>query len=84
VYAGKFPDPGALIVDGTWYAYGTNGPAGNVPVLTSPDLLALRAAEGTFASPLRDLGELWLIYGRKSPRSQTGTGNGRRKGRKRE
>ena len=39
VYSENFPDPGALLVDGTWYAYGTNGPAGNVPVLTSPDLV---------------------------------------------
>ena len=39
VYDKNFPDPGALLVDGTWYAYGTNGPAGNVPVLTSPDLV---------------------------------------------
>lgn len=39
VYAENFPDPGALLVDGTWYAYGTNGPAANVPILTSPDLV---------------------------------------------
>lgn len=39
VYQANFPDPAALLVEGTWYAYGTNGPAGNVPVLTSPDLV---------------------------------------------
>ncbi|MFC7534886.1 glycoside hydrolase family 43 protein [Actinoplanes sp. GCM10030250] len=39
VFAENFPDPGALLVDGTWFAYGTNGPAGNVPVMTSPDLV---------------------------------------------
>ncbi len=39
VFSDNFPDPGALLVGSTWYAYGTNGPAGNVPVLTSPDLV---------------------------------------------
>ena len=39
VHVENFPDPGALLVDKTWHAYGTNGPAGNVPVLTSPDLV---------------------------------------------
>jgi beta-xylosidase len=39
IYAENFPDPGALLVGGTWYAYGTNGPTGNVPVLTSSDLV---------------------------------------------
>ncbi len=39
VFAENFPDPGALLAGGTWYAYGTNGPAGNVPVMTSPDLV---------------------------------------------
>ncbi len=39
VFEENFPDPGALLVDGTWHAYGTNGPTGNVPVLTSPDLV---------------------------------------------
>jgi beta-xylosidase len=38
VYGHNFPDPGVLAVDGTYYAYGTNGPLGNVPLLTSPDL----------------------------------------------
>jgi beta-xylosidase len=44
VYGENFPDPGALLVDGTWHAYGTNGPAGNVPILTSPDLVRWTAA----------------------------------------
>nr|WP_296069253.1 glycoside hydrolase family 43 protein [uncultured Actinoplanes sp.] len=39
VHPENFPDPGALLADGTWYAYGTNGPRGNVPVMTSPDLV---------------------------------------------
>jgi beta-xylosidase len=39
VHPGPFPDPGVLEVDGTWYAYGTNGPDGNVPLLASTDLV---------------------------------------------
>ncbi|MEV4347989.1 glycoside hydrolase family 43 protein [Actinoplanes sp. NPDC049596] len=39
VFGENFPDPGALLVDGTWHAYGTNGPSGNVPILTSTDLV---------------------------------------------
>jgi beta-xylosidase len=39
VYLENFPDPGVLLVDGTWYAYGTNNTASNVPILTSPDLV---------------------------------------------
>lgn len=34
-----YPDPGVLFVDGTYYAYVTNGLGGNVPVLSSPDLV---------------------------------------------
>ncbi|GAA0817118.1 glycoside hydrolase family 43 protein [Spirilliplanes yamanashiensis] len=39
VHADNFPDPGALLADGTWYAYGTNTGTANVPVLTSTDLV---------------------------------------------
>ena len=39
VYLENFPDPGAILVDGTWYAYGTNNTSQNVPILTSPDLV---------------------------------------------
>ena len=39
VHAGDFPDPGVLEVDDTWYAYGTNGPGGTVPMLSSTDLV---------------------------------------------
>jgi beta-xylosidase len=39
VYRGNFPDPAVIEQDGIWYAYGTNGAAGNVPLLTSPDLV---------------------------------------------
>lgn len=44
VYGGNFPDPAAIRVDERWYAYGTNGRAGNVPVLTSPDLVTWEEA----------------------------------------
>lgn len=39
VYLENFPDPGVILVDRTWYAYGTNDTAANTPVLTSPDLV---------------------------------------------
>jgi beta-xylosidase len=39
VHGGDFPDPGVLEVGGTWYAYGTNGPGGTVPLLASTDLV---------------------------------------------
>jgi beta-xylosidase len=39
VHLENFPDPGAVRVDDTWYAYGTNNNAANVPVMTSPDLV---------------------------------------------
>jgi predicted ribosome quality control (RQC) complex YloA/Tae2 family protein len=35
VFADNFPEPGAILVDGAWYAYGTNGASANVPVMTS-------------------------------------------------
>jgi beta-xylosidase len=44
VFADNFPDPGAILVDGVWHAYGTNNPAANVPVLTSPDLVTWTGA----------------------------------------
>lgn len=37
-----FPDPHVLTVDGTYYAYGTNGPAGTVQVVVSDDLVDWR------------------------------------------
>jgi beta-xylosidase len=39
VYQSNFPDPGVIRVDGVYYAYGTNGPRGNIPMLTSTDLV---------------------------------------------
>jgi beta-xylosidase len=40
VHAHNFPDPGVLLVDGVYHAYGTNGRTGNVPLLTSTDLVS--------------------------------------------
>jgi beta-xylosidase len=38
-YAGDFPDPGLLVVGGTYYAYSTQVGATNVPVMRSTDLV---------------------------------------------
>lgn len=38
VHPYDFPDPSVIEVDGTYYAFATNGPAGTVQVLTSRDL----------------------------------------------
>jgi len=38
VHPFDFPDPSVVEVDGTYYAFATNGPAGTVQVLTSTDL----------------------------------------------
>ncbi|MDQ6615406.1 MAG: glycoside hydrolase family 43 protein [Actinomycetota bacterium] len=40
VYAGDFPDPFALLVDGTYYAYATNAGTINVQLLSSRDLVS--------------------------------------------
>ena len=45
VFGDNFPDPGVILADRTWYAYGTNTTTANVPVLTSPDLVTWTAAE---------------------------------------
>ncbi len=42
VYAHDFPDPFVLEVDGTYYAYGTNGGGKEVQTLTSADLVRWR------------------------------------------
>lgn len=39
VYDHNFPDPGVLLVDGVYHAYGTNDRSANVPLLTSTDLV---------------------------------------------
>ncbi|WCO67625.1 glycoside hydrolase family 43 protein [Iamia majanohamensis] len=38
VHPFDFPDPDVIEVDGTYYAYGTNGPGGTIQVLASTDL----------------------------------------------
>lgn len=42
VHRANFPDPGVLRVGDTYHAYGTNGRTGNVPLLTSTDLVHWR------------------------------------------
>jgi len=39
VYTTDFPDPAAILVDGVYHAYSTNNRNGNVPLLTSTDLV---------------------------------------------
>ena len=39
VYPFDFPDPYVLNVNGTYYAYATNSAAGNIQIITSPDLV---------------------------------------------
>jgi beta-xylosidase len=39
VLSENFPDPCALREGDLWYAYGTNGPRGNVPLMVSTDLV---------------------------------------------
>src|SRR5947209_16363204 len=39
VYTQNFPDPGVLSTGNGYLAFGTNGPNGNVPTLSSPDLV---------------------------------------------
>lgn len=40
VYDGNLPDPFVLRAGDTWYAYGTQGRFGTMPVLSSPDLVS--------------------------------------------
>ncbi|RIQ11052.1 glycoside hydrolase family 43 [Jiangella rhizosphaerae] len=39
-----FPDPAIIEAGGTYHAYATNSPLGNVPVMTSPDLVSWEPA----------------------------------------
>jgi beta-xylosidase len=48
VHDENFPDPFVLRVGGTYYAYGTNGDAGNVPTLLSKDLVNWTAGKDAF------------------------------------
>lgn len=38
VHPYDFADPHVILVDGTYYAYGTNGPTGDIQILSSTDL----------------------------------------------
>ncbi len=44
VFDRDFPDPAVIEADGGYYAYATNSPLGNVPALTSPDLVSWEPA----------------------------------------
>jgi len=55
-----FPDPDVLEVDGTYYAYGTNGNGSNVQVATSSDLEAWEVLD---EDPLPRL-PTWVIPGK--------------------
>jgi arabinan endo-1,5-alpha-L-arabinosidase len=55
-----FPDPDVLEVDGTYYAYATNGNARNVQVATSTDLVSWEMSD---ADALPDL-PAWVIPGK--------------------
>jgi beta-xylosidase len=59
VYEEDFPDPFVLRVDGTYYAYGTNGDGMNVRTLRSPDLVRWKAGKDA----LPELGS-WAFTGR--------------------
>jgi arabinan endo-1,5-alpha-L-arabinosidase len=55
-----FPDPDVLEVDGTYYAYATNGNAHNVQVATSTDLVSWEVSD---ADALPEL-PTWVIPGK--------------------
>lgn len=59
VHASDFPDPFVLRVDGTYYAYGTNGNGKEVQTLTSTDLVHWRAG----GDALPDVGR-WAYPGK--------------------
>ncbi len=40
VYGDNFADPQVVAVAGTYYAFATNGPLGNIQTLTSTDLFS--------------------------------------------
>ncbi|GAB3731423.1 hypothetical protein GCM10027590_40430 [Nocardiopsis nanhaiensis] len=51
VFDENFPDPFVLERDGTFYAYATNGEHGNMPVLTSADLVDWELAGDAMPDP---------------------------------
>ena len=59
VFDENFPDPFVLQVGKTYYAYGTNGPNGNVPTLRSDDLVDWRVDDDA----LPNLGK-WAYVGK--------------------
>jgi len=61
VYAHDFPDPQAIRVGHTFYAYGTNGDLGNVPTLRSSDLVHWRPVGDAMPhlAPWTDPGRTW-------------------------
>jgi len=61
VFAENFPDPQAIKADGAWWAYGTNGPRGNVPVLRSTDLVSWEPAGDAMPdlASWADAGKTW-------------------------
>jgi beta-xylosidase len=75
VQASNFPDPGVLKAGATWYAYGTNGPGGTVPLLSSPDLVhwsergdampqvgAWATSGSTWAPEVLAVGRTYVLY----------------------
>ena len=68
-----FPDPDVLEVDGTYYAYATNGNGRNVRVATSTDLTSWEVLE---ADALPDLPR-WVIPGKTWAPEVTQFGPGR-------
>ena len=70
VIRNNFPDPFVLEVDGTYYAYATNGASKNVQLSTSPDLVSNDTAweGGVVEAPtmwLRE-GEYYLFFSANS------------------
>ncbi len=61
VYDENFPDPFVLEERGTYYAYATNGDAGNVPTLRSRDLVRWQEGDDAMPelSPWAQIGRTW-------------------------
>jgi len=61
VWDENFPDPFVLRVGATYYAYATNGENGNVPMLTSRDLVEWRQGGDALPKlgPWADIGKTW-------------------------
>lgn len=61
VHPFDFPDPDVIEVDGTYYAYGTNGPGGAIQVLSTTDLAdwQVRGPALTEVAPWGRRGQTW-------------------------